>query len=70
MKDIFKYIPGFRTDKKWKKVIAIIYYLFCLLMLMAGIGAFLIMTSIPFILFAILSLIKHRNKTVVRHNNI
>ena len=65
MKDIFKYIPGFRTDKKWKKVIAIIYYIFCLFMLLAGVGAFLILASIPFIGFAILSLIKHRNKAVV-----
>ena len=65
MKDILKYIPGFRTDKTWKKVVAIIYYVFCLLMLISGIGVFLIMTSIPFIIFAIASLVKHRNKTVV-----
>ena len=65
MKAVLKYIPGFRSDKMWKKVIAIIYYLFCLLMLVAGIGPLLIMLSIPFILLAIIGLIKHRSITVV-----
>ncbi|XTR38740.1 hypothetical protein ACQQ2T_05000 [Paraclostridium tenue] len=32
-KEILKYIPGFRSDKKIKKIIASIYYLFCVLMM-------------------------------------
>ena len=29
MKEILKYVPGFRSNKKWKKVISTIYYAFC-----------------------------------------
>ncbi len=38
MKDILKYIPGFRTEKRWKKIIAIIGYLFMLLILFLSDG--------------------------------
>lgn len=62
MKDILKYIPGFRTEKKWKKIVAIIYYLFCLFILIDGISSFLIVTSIPIVIFAIVSVGKHINK--------
>ena len=65
MKNIFNYLPGFRTDKNPKKIIATVYYIVCLLMLVNGIGAFLIMTSIPFIVFSIVDIIKLRDKTVV-----
>lgn len=65
MKDILKYIPGFRTEKKWKKIVAIIYYLFCLFILIDGISSFLIVASIPIIIFAIASFGKHINKTAV-----
>lgn len=33
IKGILKYIPGFRSNKKIKKIIASIYYLFCVLMM-------------------------------------
>lgn len=66
MKNILEYIPGFRTDKKRNKIIATIYYVFCAIMLLAsGIGAFLIYTSIPFIVFSIINVIKHENKSKI-----
>jgi len=70
MKDILKYIPGFRTNKKWKKVIAIIYYIFCLLLLTSGFGTFLIMVSIPFIVFALSRGLKQKNRINVQPDNI
>jgi hypothetical protein len=65
MKDILKYVPGFRTDKKWKKIVATVYYVFCVILLASGIGAFLMYVSIPFIVFAIVGTIKKRDRTVV-----
>jgi flagellar motor protein MotB len=65
MKDILKYVPGFRTDKKRNKIIATVYYVFCLLMLTTGIGAFLTSVSVPFIIFSIISVVKHRNKEAI-----
>jgi hypothetical protein len=38
IKEILKYIPGFRSDKKIKKIIASIYYLFCILIIFAANG--------------------------------
>lgn len=35
------YIPGFRSNITWKKVVACIYYLFCVLMLAGGLPMFL-----------------------------
>lgn len=58
VKEFLKYIPGFRSDKKWKKIIASIYYLFTLLMLVAGIDAFLFFFALPFIVFSIVDLVK------------
>lgn len=65
MKNIFKHIPGFRTNAKWKKVVASIYYLFCILSLFSGVSPFLIIMSLPFIAFGLVDLIKHRNKAVI-----
>lgn len=66
MKDILKYVPGFRTDKKRNKIIATVYYAMCLIMITSGVGAFLIYISIPFIVFSIMSIVKkHRDKTVI-----
>jgi len=63
MKEILKNVVGFRTEKKWKMVVASIYYVFCLLLMVAvGVGAFLIIATIPFIIFAIISIIKDKNK--------
>lgn len=65
MKEILKYVPGFRTNIKWKKIIATAYYALCIIFLASGLGAFLMYASIPFIIFAIVDIIKHRNKTVI-----
>lgn len=53
MNNFLKHIPGFRSDKKWKKIIAILYYLFSLLMLTEGVGLFLFLIGIPFFIFSI-----------------
>ena len=45
------YIPGFRSKKPIKITIAIIYYVFSLLMLFAGISYALFLISLPFIAF-------------------
>lgn len=60
MKDILKFIPGFRTQNKNKMILAGIYYLLSLLMFSAGIGYFLFLISIPFIFFSIVSLVKNK----------
>jgi len=65
IKKVSKHIPGFRSDKKWKKIIAVIYYIFSLLMVTVSIGALLIMVSIPFILFAIVDIAKNKKKSAI-----
>lgn len=63
MSKFLSYIPGFKTDTNWKKVTAIIYYLFCLMGIFTnGFGAFLIIVTIPFILFAIIGIFKDKSK--------
>ncbi len=62
MKDFLKYIPGFRSDKRWKKVIAVIYYLFSLLMLVAEIGLSLFLLGMPFLIFSIVDLFKSKKQ--------
>lgn len=61
MKNILKYIPGFRSNKKWKMLIAVIYYIFSLVMLVSGIATVLIMLSAPFMVFGVYEYIKFRN---------
>jgi len=58
---ILQYIPGFRSGTNWKKIIALLYYIFTLLMLGAGIGTFLVFLSAPFLVFSIIDLI-HKKK--------
>lgn len=62
MKNSLNYVPGFRTGRTWKKVVASIYYLFCLLISFAGIGAFLICASVPIILFSVIRLIRNKKE--------
>lgn len=64
MKEILKKIPGFRSEKIWKKVIASIYYLISIWMLFEGLGYFLFYISLPFILFNTIDLIKHKRNGV------
>lgn len=60
MKDILKFIPGFRTQAKWKMVVASIYYLLSLFMFTGGIGMFLFCIAIPFVVFSIVDLVKKK----------
>lgn len=60
MKDILKFIPGFRTQTKWKMIVASIYYLLSLVTLTSGVGTFLFYITIPFILFSIIDLIRNK----------
>lgn len=60
MNNILKFIPGFRSNKKWKMVIAVIYYLLALLCVSAGFGTFLFMAALPFVVFYGISAIKIR----------
>jgi len=64
LKNILKrYIPGFKTNMKWKKIIAIIYYIYSLLRFFTGgLGAFLITITLPFIIFSIISIIMNENR--------
>ena len=51
MKNILNFVPGFRSKKKWKMIIASIYYFLSLIMLLDGVGTFLFFISIPIIIF-------------------
>ncbi|WP_254909265.1 sunset domain-containing protein [Clostridium tyrobutyricum] len=62
MKEILKCIPGFRSGKKPKMIAAIIYYIFCLLMLTVGWGVFLLFLALPFIIFYAVNAIKNKSK--------
>lgn len=61
LKNILKYIPGFRTGQKWKMIIALIYYLIALLDLTNGFNLFLIRFIMPFIFFSFVNIFKLRN---------
>ena len=65
MKNILKYIPGFRSKKKWKMIVAIIYYLIFLSIAFIDISGFIIMISLPFIIFNLISLFKKRDKQTI-----
>ena len=62
MKDILKYIPGFRTGQKFKMVVALIYYAISLLMLTQGFGYFLFLLAVPFVIFYGIGAFKNRSK--------
>ncbi len=53
MKDIFKYIPGFRSNFKWKIACALIYYAICIYLLPASFIGGIACLAIPFVFFAI-----------------
>lgn len=61
MKNIFNYIPGFRSRKVWKMIVATVYYLISFAMISSGIGLFLFAVSIPFIVFNIYKGVKNKN---------
>ena len=57
---ILSFIPGYRTKKIWKMIIASLYYAFSLLGLTSGIGMFLILVSFPFFFFGIIDAIRYK----------
>jgi len=65
MKTILKYVPGFRTGKLWKSIIALVYYGLSLIFLVKeGFSAFLMIAFMPFIIFAIISIVMdEKNKS-------
>ncbi|HHV27442.1 MAG TPA: MBL fold metallo-hydrolase [Tissierellia bacterium] len=58
MNNFLKYVPGFRSNKTWKKVIACIYYFIAFTALFADKGVFLLLISAPFFIFSIIDLFK------------
>lgn len=64
MQDILKFIPGFRSDKKYKKIIALIYYVFFLIGLFTDVGLGLFFLSMPFIFFYTIGVFKDRKKSL------
>ena len=66
-KEILRKVPGFRSNATWKKVISIIYFLFCLLMLTAEFQMFLFFFTIPFFIFYLISIVKNKkNKSPIK----
>lgn len=64
MKNLFKFIPGFRSNTRWKKIIACIYYLISILPNANNFGGLLFMLSLPFFTFGLIDLFKAiKNKT-------
>ena len=65
MKNVVKYIPGFRTGKIWKSILSLIYYGISLIFLSKeGLIAFLMIASMPFIIFSIINIVMdEKNKS-------
>ncbi|WP_246577875.1 Ltp family lipoprotein [Clostridium psychrophilum] len=62
MDNLFNYLPGFRTNTTWKKVVAIFYYGICVAMIpYQGFLSFLVGLAFPFIFF----FVKDRKKLKV-----
>lgn len=59
--EILKYIPGFRSDKTWKKIVAIVYYVFILSS--REIDFIICGISIPFFIFSIIDLVRSRKSS-------
>lgn len=57
--DILKYIPGFRTKKVWKMIIASLYYLLAFITISQGFSGFLMLLTLPFIFFGFVDVIKN-----------
>lgn len=62
--NILKNIPGFRSGKKYKKAIAIIYYIFALSMFTQGFEYGLFFLVAPFLAFSLVDLINYKKKSI------
>lgn len=57
---VLKYVPGFRSGKTWKQIIAILFYIIVVIIGFAGgVGGFLLMLGLFFLVCAIVDLILH-----------
>ncbi len=65
MKKILGFVPGFRTGTRWKSVVASVYYLFSLIEVINGIGIFLVIDAIPFLIFYGIKAFKTRKKDAI-----
>lgn len=57
-----KFLPGFRSGKHWKRIIAFTYYLVSPFALFNSVGLFLMVLSFPFVLFSLISIAKTKEK--------
>lgn len=64
---MFRYIPGFRSQTKWKMLMASIYYLIALTMITESTGHLLACISIPFILFYLFDLLRNKQKGITNN---
>lgn len=62
MDKFLQHIPGFRSNKTWKKVIAIIYYLITLLMFFGDWTAGLFLLAGPFVVFSFIDLVQSKKQ--------
>ncbi|WP_236035333.1 thermonuclease family protein [Clostridium sp. HV4-5-A1G] len=62
MRDILKHIPGFRSGKKPKMIIASIYYFICLTALTSSFWTFLAVITLPFVVFSAIDVFKNKSK--------
>ncbi|WKV08158.1 ComEC/Rec2 family competence protein [Thermoanaerobacterium sp. CMT5567-10] len=62
LKNILKFIPGFRSSIRWHMIIAGIYYLLSLIMFASGIGVGLFSLALPFTMFYFADLLSYKKK--------
>lgn len=71
LKTILDFIPGFRSRRTFKIVIATIYYLFSFAMLTEGFSFFLFYLTLPFFIFYLVTFIKDKkNKSLTKKHVI
>jgi hypothetical protein len=58
---LLNYVPGFRSRRAWKSIIAAIYYLMLLPLLIVDTKAFLMFACIPFITFNMIDVFRQRH---------
>ena len=64
MSSLFKYIPGFRSNTRWKKIIAVLYYLVVFLMFFSDWTSGLFLLSGTFLIFNFIELFRIKKKGI------
>lgn len=59
-----EYIPGFRSDMVWKKIIACIYYIIAILFMFFNFWLFLFLVTIPYLIFGIANIFNCRKYNI------